>query len=181
MNPHLRSCNRLIKQISNITAGEGVGICEYYLIKEIDSLTSPPSDLRSLETYNLINGFKYLSYIIKSSQNYLQSRYYPEFAGLLDVDCLFLDLHKILMNNYKSGGGKFSTLKRFTFYKGVLYMYPHFPNLSVLEDGLLYLVDRINSDIFSIKFERQGDKKLEMIYNCLTKFFFAFLTIHPFG
>ena len=155
-----------------IAEGEGVGVTEQETVLALSVMTFPPSGQRKLEMYNIIQGLYYLQDVIESSGIH-------PFLGLLDFDWLLLGLHKVLMQGLIHNPGALSTQRRFASYEGVLYEYPHCLSPDIMEAGLIYFTDRINTDLMALVKDRESRK--DRLCTLLSKFYFTLLTLHPFS
>lgn len=165
--------------IAAVGKGEGIGLS----VTAISAVTQDgfhPTNQASLETYNLVCGWKHLQGIISSCQN-ASNTYFSDFAGLLEVEEVILDLHKIVMNDLTPKAGQLTTSRRLTSFNGQAFEYPRFLSSDILHDGLLYLTDRLNIALQSLKTIPSNSAQLDMLLYHVSKFLFAFLTLHPFA
>lgn len=165
--------------IAAVSEGEGIGL-PAASIHTVTQLGFHPTTKASMETYNLLRAWTFLHETIMSCQT-TTDNYFQDFAGLLEVDELILTVHKLVMKGLTPGAGRLTTSRRITTFQGRVFEYPYFTSQTILHAGLLYLCDRLNSALQTLKTTPSYLPQLpdRLLYH-VSQFLFAFLTLHPF-
>ena len=166
--------------IAEIAKGEGIGLHNYEQIKYIAHMIDPPSMKPHLEIFNLIQGWKYMDNIITELKSESEDSYLKDYAGLIETEEMILELHKIVMKDLLPRPGRFSTCQRFAHFAEEVYQYPRFISTQVVMEGFLYFVDKLNYDMSKIKCESDAQLQRQLLLTHVSKFCFAFLSLHVF-
>lgn len=165
--------------LAAVSEGENIGLPAAAIHSVIQDGFQPTTK-EDLETYNLIHGWTFLQKTISSCQQQ-EVNYFQDFAGLLAVDDLILTVHKLVMTGLTPTAGKLTTSRRLTTFEGQQFEYPYFSSPSVLYDGLLYLTDRLNMALHTLKRTPFSPSQLlDRLLYLVSQFLFVFLTMHPF-
>lgn len=152
---------------------ENKGVTDMNIVHRILIHNQPVDDDGTLEftdTVGFIEAYRYLHELSKD-----------ENGGLLENNILY-DVHKILMNHYKSWCtvGKYSTQQRIVEFEGQLHYYA---KSNTIENQMQMLIDEYNRRWTIIKYEtrpKDSVKALSDLMQLLAWFVHTFLRIHPF-
>ena len=104
-----------------------------------------------------------------------------DYIGLLHMN-LITDTHRILMKNIIPTRGYFSSSLRSSYWSNRINYYPLFTNCIYVSNAVSIIIDNYNDALENIIKKCQSRTEFEEGFlECLTKFIFCFLTIHPFG